>query len=289
MKNADISDPVFRKAVELIDAGHINKLQLLLKTNTGLIAKRLPNPAKGYFSRPYLLWFVAGNPVRHEQLPANIPAITLILVETARQYAADSFQVQLDYTLALVATGRVPRDCGVQIELMDLLLKAGARPGTGLAALANGNIQAAAHLLANGGELTLPAAVGLDREADVKQLLKQADKTTLELALVVAAFFGKPDLIQILIHAGANVNAYPSPESGFHAHATALHQAVYSGSPEAVELLVAAGADPGAKDKIYEGTPLDWAVHMQKDNADIDKNKQYAAIAAYLDNQAPAH
>lgn len=285
MKNADITDPVFREAVEAIDTGNAERLQQLLNSRPGLVGERLAHPTEGYFAHPYLLWFVADNPIRHEKLPANITAITGLLITTAKQYAADSFQSQLDYTLGLVATGRIPRDCGVQIELMNVLLDAGAQPGTGLGALAHGNIAAAKHLLARGAALTLPTAAGLGMEDAVKQLLPAAGKTELVSALAVASFFGSADFIRLLIKSGADLNAYPITGSGFHAHATALHQAVYSGSLEAVKTLVDAGADLTAKDKIYEGTPLEWAMHMQTETDSIDTKEKYAAIQAYLNGQ----
>ena len=61
-----------------------------------------------------------------------------------------------------------------------------------------------------------------------------------------------------------------------------LHQAVSSGSLESVKLLVEAGASLSAKDKIYDGTPIDWAGYMQRD-ADIDEtaSRKYAIIAEY--------
>jgi len=288
MKNTDITDPIFREAVEAIDAGNAARLQQLLNDKPALVAEQLTFPTEGYFARPYLLWFVADNPIRHEKLPANIVAITRLLVTTAKQYAADSFQSQIDYTLGLVATGRIPRDCNVQIELLDLLLDAGAKPGTGLGALAHGNMAAAEHLLIRGGRLTLPVAVGLDRENDVKILLDNATEPERELALVVAAFFGKMNTIQLLIKRGVNVNTYPVAGSGFHSHASALHQAVYSGSLEAVKMLVDAGADLAAKDKIYEGTPLGWAMHMQKETGSMDTKKRYAEIEAFLRGIQPA-
>ena len=282
MNSIDTSDPVFRAAVTAIDGGDLSGLQKILTDHRDLVAKRLSAPAEGYFKHPYLLWFVADNPIRQQQLPSNIVAITDLLIETASQYAADSFQLQIDYTLGLVATGRVPRDCGVQIALMDLLLNAGAKPGTALDALAHGNIEAAEHLLSKGAELTLATAAGMGRENDAKRLLQNATPQELDLALVVAAFSGNTAILQLLMDAGANVNAYPSSESGFHVHATALHQAVSAGSIDAVAMLVRAGADREAKDKLYDGTPLDWALHLQKETTDTGKIKKYAAIENIL-------
>jgi hypothetical protein len=38
-----------------------------------------------------------------------------------------------------------------------------------------------------------------------------------------------------------------------------------------IDVLGEAGADPGTKDRLYQGTPLDWAEHLQRKE-----------IAAYL-------
>jgi peptide-methionine (S)-S-oxide reductase len=150
MNNIDIKDPLFREAVEAIDAGNLSSLQDLLESNPQLAGKRLDSPDEGYFKHPYLLWFVADNPIRHEKLPANIVDITRILIDAVRTNATDSFQQQIDYTLGLVATGRIPRESGVQKKWIDLLIDNGATPENGIGALAHGNIDAAKHLIKRG-------------------------------------------------------------------------------------------------------------------------------------------
>src|SRR5579863_1335701 len=154
----EISDPLFREAVEAIDSGDINTLRNLLRVYPRLVRDRLDDPEVGYFKNPYLLWFVADNPIRIDKLPANIVEITGLLIDAVKREAAGSAQEQLDYTLGLVATGRIPKECGVQIPMMDLLIDAGAKPGGGKGALANGNLAAAEHLIKRGGRLTLATA-----------------------------------------------------------------------------------------------------------------------------------
>jgi peptide-methionine (S)-S-oxide reductase len=85
---------------------------------------------------------------------------------------------------------------------------------------------------------------------------------------VVAAFYGKADKITLLIRQGINVNAFPDGSSGFHSHATALHQAIYSGSLETVKLLVEAGARLDLEDRVYQGTPIGWAEYMIAEESD---------------------
>ncbi|MES1219004.1 MAG: hypothetical protein ABUT20_26085 [Bacteroidota bacterium] len=150
MKNSEISDPLFREAVEAIDSGNKEVLVGLLQQHPYLVREPLDYPEKGYFMNPYLIWFVADNPIRHEKLPSNIAEITRLLIEYVKLEAPATFQHQIEYTLGLVVTGRIPRECGVQMELMDLLIGAGAKVGSGLGALAHGNIAAAERLIEKG-------------------------------------------------------------------------------------------------------------------------------------------
>jgi hypothetical protein len=280
MKNSDITDHSFRDAVEAIDSGNISLLQNLLETNPELVTRRLDTPAEGYFKNPYLLWFVADNPIRNEKLPPNIVDITGLLIKFVRQNAIESFQEQIDYAFGLVATGRIPRECGVQIGLIDLLIDNGAAPGNAQSALAHGNIEAAKRIIERSGKLTLTAAICLDRMDDVKRLLTGATIDEKQIALIATAFYGKSEIIELLIKSGVDVNVYI--KNGFHTHASALHQAVYSGSLECVKLLVRAGANLDATDNVYNGTPLDWSIYMQTEENDENAKKKYFEIENYL-------
>jgi len=147
MENPENTDALFLEAVAAIDNGNLNALKELLSKHPHLATTRLSYPTDGYFKTPYLLWHVADNPIRIDRLPANIVEVTRFLVQVIKQQAAANTQEQLDYTLGLVATGRIPKECGVQIEMIDLLIDAGAKPGDGLGAFAHGNIEAAKHLI----------------------------------------------------------------------------------------------------------------------------------------------
>ncbi|MDN5289097.1 MAG: ankyrin repeat protein [Mucilaginibacter sp.] len=284
MKNSEIKDPLFREAVEAIDSGDITVLKDLLAKHPNLIQDRLDYPIEGYFKNPYLLWFVADNPIRIDKLPSNIVEITQLLVEAVKRKASGGLQEQLDYTMGLVATGRIPKECGVQLQMIDLLIDAGAKPGNGIGALAHGNIDAAAHLIEHGGKLTLTAAVCLERMDDVVRLAPAASQEELLLALTAAGFYGKWRMVSFLLNMGVNPNGFPENDSGFHSHATPLHQAVCSGSLYAVKLLVEAGADTDVKDRTYQGTPLGWAAHMQTDEGHDDDKNKFKEIEAYLSN-----
>lgn len=228
------------------------------------------------------MWFVADNPIRNGKLPDNIVDVTRLLIEEAKRQAPESFKQQVDYTLGLVVTGRIPRESGSQIELVDLLIDAGASPGNGIGALAHGNFEAAKHLIKRGGTLTLTAAVCFNMEDDIHRLAKQASKTELQTALIAAAFYGRVSTIKFLLESGANPNGYADRNSGFHSHATALHQAVYSGSLDAVKTLIDAGARLDLTDRAYNGTPLGWAKYMQTETTNETEKEQYKKIENYL-------
>lgn len=282
MQTTDISDPAFRAAVQAIDHGDLPELIRLIAQHPALLCERLVNGEQGYFKDPYLLYFVADNPIRNGCLPKNITAILSALVgELTRQRIA-SLQQQLDYTLGLVTTGRTPQECGVQIEMVDLLIDAGARPGGGLGALAHGNVEAARRLIERGGALSLATAVGLDRTEDIRRLAPMSDDDERLIALTVAAFYGKTEWIAFLLSLGVNPNGFPNP-TGFHTHATPLHQAVSSGSLSAVKQLVEAGADVTLADRIHHGTPLGWARYMESEESpDAHSRSRFSAIVEFL-------
>ncbi len=213
--NSDSNDALFKRAVDAIDSGVITGLEGLITEHPSLVKERLQTTEGGYFKDPYLIWFVADNPIRNAKLPPNIVAVTRLLIDTVKREAPDSYQHQIDYTLGLVATGRIPREFGVQIAMMDLLIDAGATPGSGIDALAHGNIEAAQHLINLGGDLTLAAAVCLERIDDIKRLGATTDRGEKLTAITAAAFYGKANMIRFLLTIGADPNGYPEGNSGF--------------------------------------------------------------------------
>jgi peptide-methionine (S)-S-oxide reductase len=281
MDNSKTLDPLFREAASAIDAGDVTTLERLLAAHPRLVRDRLDTPGawlsakvggalEGYFRQPYLLWFVAENPIRNDTLPRNIAEVTRLIIQAAQREGVDSLEEQLNYALGLVCSGRVARENGVQRELIDVLVDAGADPdGALLPALAHREVAAAEYLLERGAELTLVAAVCLGSTDDVTCLARAGSANDRQMALAAAALYGQAQALAILIKFDIDLNAY-SPD-GFHAHATALHHAVDSGSLDAVRVLVEAGAALGTKDRMHQGTPLDWAEYLQR-----------GEIAAYL-------
>jgi peptide-methionine (S)-S-oxide reductase len=284
-------DAAFREAVAAIDAGDAEGLERLLTANPALVRERLESPGPwlrnavggavdGFFQRPYLLWFVAEDPVRNGRLPDNIAAVAHTIIDAARRQGAPHLQEQLDYALTLVSWSWIARQCGVQIALIDVLVDAGAvTDGNPNNALVNGNVAAAEHLLKRGAPVTLAAALCLGRWDDVDRLVAPATGAQKQFALVLSALNGKADAVRRMIRAGADVNG---PSADLYAHGTPLHHAVSSGVLDAVRVLVEAGADLARPDLAWGGTPLGWAEHYLSDTKGDTLGKQYAEIAAYL-------
>ncbi len=253
-----IRDPLFAQAVAAIDRGDIAALDTLVTNAPNLVSRRLDNGETSYFANPYLLWFVAENPIRNRKLPANIVEVARSIAGHAKQLKVDSLQGQLDYTLGLVATGCVPRECGVQRSLMKALADLGAHPEGVAFSLANREIDAANYLLELGAPISLTAAACLGHWDEANRLAPTSDLQDKADALITAAYLGDVDAISFLLATGADPNL---KSRRIHTHSTPLHQAAQSGALHAVMALVAAGASPEARDTIWNGTPLDWAKH----------------------------
>lgn len=253
----------FCDAVSAIDRGDVAALEHLLTLHPSLVRDRV-DYGEGYFSQPYLLWFVAENPVRNGSLPGNIGEVVRTILRAARSEAVENLREQVDYALGLVCSGRVPRECGVQGELIDLLVAAGANPDNSMTtALAHRERGAVDRLFHHGATLSLLAAACLGREEDVRRLAPLASQVERQAALVGAAFYSQTSALSLLLGQVVDVSAYSPPN--FHPHGTALHHAVDSGSLEVVRLLVEAGAPLDVRDRIYHGTPLGWAEYLHQE------------------------
>lgn len=284
-------DALFREAVAAIDAGDGSALERVLAEHPRLVRDRLKSPGawlsdrlgralKGFFKHPYLLWFVAEDPVRNGTLPPNIAFLTRTIIDAARRADVSTLQEQLDYALRLVSWSGVAAECGVQRALIDVLVDAGASPhGTPDDALVNGHFAAAEHLLARGAGLTLSTALLLGRWEDVTRLADAADAKAKQAAFVLAALNGKDEALRRMIALGVDVNR---PSADLYSHATPLHHAVWSGSLDAVRVLVEAGASLSARDKVERGTPRGWAEYARGEHPTDARSKRYAEIAAYL-------
>jgi len=249
-----IEDAAFRRAVDLIDRGDAAGLCRHLRQHSALVKQQVAFEGGNYFRNPSLLEIVAENPIRHGRMPANIAEVARVIIEAGAEPPA------LNEALGLVATGRIPRECGVQRALIDLLCDHGAEPDGALrAAAAHGEFDAAQALIERGAAIDLPVAAALGRMEDFTRLLPGADAEDRHRALALAAQFGRVDAVRALLDAGEDPNRYNPP--GTHSHSTPLHQAALAGHEEVVRLLIERGARLDIRDVLWQGTPVDWAQH----------------------------
>jgi hypothetical protein len=291
VNDAELLDGLFRQAVAAIDAGDAVLLERLLAEHPTLVRDRLESPGEwlraqigsaldGFFKHPYLLWFVTEDAVRTGQLAANVAEVARVIIQAARRAGVRDLQTQLDSTLHFTVCSPIGREDGRQLELLDVLIDAGASTdGAPVQALICYNDAAAQHLIARGAKLSLPAAVCLERWDDVSRLAREASTTDKQVALGLAALNGKAAALARLLPLGVDLNAFTS---GFYSHATPLHHAVWSGSLDAVKVLVEAGATLTTKDRAEHATPLGWAEYAETLPGAATRGKQYAEIAAYL-------
>jgi hypothetical protein len=268
-----IEDNVFRRAVEFLDAGDAAGLRAYLKQYPKLTQQRVLFEGGNYFRNPTLLEFIAENPVRHGKLPTNIVEVAKVILDAGVEQAA------LYETLMLVATGSVPRECAVQVPLIDLLCDLGADPDSALVTTALlGERKAVDALLAHGARINLPVAAALGRIEDVSRLLPGADAAERHLAFALAAQYNRVEVARMLLDAGEDPNRY-NPVGG-HSHSTPLHQAAAGGFGELARLLVERGARLDLKDVLWKGTPADWARHAgRKELEEYLRNEEMAGTS----------
>ena len=261
-----IVDPAFRDAVAAIHTGDVASLERLLEENADLLQRRNVGPeayrqAKrhDYFRDPKLFWYVANNPTAIDRLPANIGDIARVMIERGVE------QTDLDYSLELLMSGGEVGERGAGRALMNVLLDAGAvasRDGI-LATAGHWQSEALRALLERGQPTSPLIAAALGDVESLSRLLQGADRSDVQDAFGLAIINRHLDAAQIALDAGADVNA-PLP---VHSHSTALHQAAAFDSAETIAFLVARGANLDARDTLWGGTPLDWAVHEKHDVA----------------------
>jgi ankyrin repeat protein len=278
----------FESAVEAVISGDITTLGSLLRGHPGLARARSTRVT--HFDPPVhgatLLHYVAANGV--ESYRQRTPPNAVDVAETLLEAGADVDALAGMYggqhtTMSMLVSSSPPAEAGVQVALIDTLVEAGASVeprGTGawssplMTALAFGFTDAAAVLVRHGARVeTLPVAAGLGRLDVARHWLAGATGEERHRALALAAQQGHVDILRLLLDAGEDPDRY-NPE-GHHSHSTPLHQAVSSGRDAVVRLLVERGARLDIRDRIYDSTPLEWAVHCARTD-----------IAAYLRGQS---
>ncbi len=256
------NEAAFWHAVGLIDAGEAYELLAHLRAYPWLIGKTAPEevpPREAYFAEPTLVHYLPNNPVRVERVPPEVVDCLDVLVGMGAKGEA------LDETLALAASSSSLSESGQMMRLITALVQAGAKAESGIdAALSHKMPEALFLLLRLGAAKSLPVRAALGEPIDADEIKPEDD---LQKALAVAAVWGQAPAVSGLIEGGAKPNSFCP--AGFHAHSTPLHQAVLSGSIQTVKNLLQHGADRSIKDKIWHGTPCDWAMH--EDLSEMEK------------------
>jgi Ankyrin repeats (3 copies) len=261
-----IQDLIFRRAVDLLDAGDEKGLRAHLQAHPEVVHQRLEFDGGNYFRSPALLEFAAENPVRHGRLPSNIVEVARVILDLGGR----TDRKAINSTLGLVCSGRVARECDVQVPLIDLLCDYGSDLDAAmLPALAHGEFSAVEALLRRGASLCLPVAAATGKLDDARRLLTAASSEERHIALALACQHGQLDVVRLLLDAGEDPDRY-NPV-GCHSHSTPLHQAALAGHLEVVRLLVERGSRLDTRDILFDGTPAGWAEHGGK-----------TEIAAYL-------
>ena len=260
----------FESAVEAIITGNLATLESLLAESPELVRARSTR-----IHRATLLHYIAANGVEdhHQKTPGNAVEIATTLLKAGSEVDALADMYGGQYTtMSMLVSSCHPAKAGVQVALVETLLDFGAaveargsnKWGSPLmTALAFGYLSAAEALVRRGAPVdNIAAAAGLGQRADTSRMLTAADAESRHRALALAAQHGHVDIVQLLLDAGEDPNRY-NPD-GNHSHSTPLHQAALAGHDAVVRLLVERGARLDIKDKIYQATPLGWAMHAEQ-------------------------
>ena len=268
----------FETAADAIITGDLETLARLLREQPTLIRARSTREHQAT-----LLHYVSANGVEgYRQLsPPNIADITTRLLDAGAEVDAPCYVYEGDCTaLGLVATSGPPAVAGVQIAVIDVLLARGARmdlPGSAgrrdsllRACLANGQDEAAAHLLDRGAPVDFTTAAGVGRLDLVEQLF-DGTKDVAE-GFNYACGYGHVKVVEFLLDRGVDVNVRHRSETG-------LHAAAYHGHVDVVDLLIRRGADLNPIDKTYQSTPLIWALTGWQRRRRGDRSRYYTVVA----------
>ncbi|HKW98214.1 MAG TPA: ankyrin repeat domain-containing protein [Bryobacteraceae bacterium] len=267
----------FEAAVEAVIGGDVGALGGLLREDAELVRARSARVTNSDppAHRATLLHYVAANGVEgyRQKTPPNAVAVAKMLLAGGAEADALADMYGGQYTtMSMLVSSCHPAEAGVQAALVELLLDYGAAvEGVGsdawrsplMTALAFGYREAAEALVRRGARVeNIAAAAGLGRIEDVRRMLGAADGVSRHRALALAAQHGQAEVVRLLLDAGEDPNRY-NPE-GNHSHSTPLHQAVWGEHEAVVRLLVERGAKLDIEDKIYQGTPLGWAIYGKK-------------------------
>ncbi len=260
--------------MEAVVDGDQPGLEAMLRGDPGLARARSERVT--HFDPPVhratLLHYVAANGVEshRQRTPANAAAIATALLDAGADADATASLYGGECTvMSMLVSSCHPANAGVQCALIDLLVDRGAAVesrGEGrwtsplMAALAFSYLDAARTLVRRGARVDhVAAAAGLNLVGQMRRLLPESDADSRHRALALAGQMGHTEAARLLLDTGEDPDRY-NP-AGLHAHATPLHHAALAGHLETVRLLAERGARLDIRDKLWDATPLGWAIH----------------------------
>ena len=249
LAHSDTETAAFEAAAEAVVRGDEATLQQLLQEHPGLIRARSTRE-----HRATLLHYVSANGVEgyRQKSPRNAARMTQLLLTAGADVEAEADVYGGGCTaLGLVATSTPPREAGVQIPVIDVLLDHGAQiehpnlAGNNVdavyACLANGCPEAAQYLAERGARFGMVGAAGIGRLDVVRQLVEAADVSRREMALRYAAGYGQLEVTRYLLDRAVDVDAHSGDGE------TALFYAVLGNHIAVARLLLERGARPGMR------------------------------------------
>ena len=264
----------FERASEAVITGDVDTLRSMLSANPELVGARSTrvtchDPA---VHGATLVHYLGANGIEgyRQQSPSNaVEVARLLLAAGAEADALAGMYGGQCATLSMLVSSSPPKDAGVQVPLVQVLIDHGANPnGAGegawrnplMTALVFGFLDAAKALEERGADAnTIELAAGLGNLGDVTGMIRRTKRGSRNRALVLAVINGQVDVVNLLLAVGEDPNRF-NPD-GFHSHCTPLHQASVAGNLAMVKLLVEHGARTDVRDELWHGTPLGWAEH----------------------------
>ena len=272
----------FEAAADAVVDGDRTTLERALRHEPSLVHAR-----SARIHHATLLHYLAANGVEghRQRTPPNAVEIARLLLDAGADpnALADMYDERCT-TLGTLVSSSPPHEAGLQLTLAELLVQRGAAldvPGSKCnavvhCALAFGFLDTARALASHISTRTdIRVAAGLGELGETARLLPNADDASRQMALVLACMHGQARVVRLLLDTGADPDRY-NPD-GHHDHSTPLHQAVWGNHFDVVRVLVERGARLDLRDRIYDGTPLDWAVYGER-----------SEIADYLREQSHA-